>query len=155
MTYLPTLVSLTTYFIILTVSASIPFTFHYPTLGVKMVVKIKPRNKIIMAKKHILHSIGRVSFLAESQTGSPSQQKVKCFKKNKTINWKMEFQMFYMYILVHHALSKHIEFKENRWSYVFSKGKGVYFKRRNPFITTRSLNIGACKEIKTCYVQMN
>ena len=67
----------------------------------------------------------------------------------------MKFPMFYMYMyLVHHALSKHIEFNKKKKTmvmYIFSassKGKGVYFKRRNPYITACSLNVGHTKKLK-------
>ena len=61
--------------------------------------------------------------------------------------------------LVHHALSKHIEFKENQWSCIslayIQKEKGVYFKRRNPYISACSLNVGYTKKLKVYYMNQN
>ena len=60
---------------------------------------------------------------------------------------------------MHHALIKHIELKEKRWSCIssayFQKEKEFTLREKNPYITACSLNVGAYKEFKTCYINQN
>ena len=128
------------------IPSSIPFTFHYPTLGVKMVVRINPRSKFSMAKTYT--AFYRQGFLLNR-------------KWNVSKKWNSNVSFIYIYTPDISALCIKLKYISNieHWykdgCVYFQKVKRVHSKWRNPFITAHWSNIGVCKGTEAHCIEMN